>query len=146
MASLYADSVGTIIRAILSDQDAQTVGAPVSPAFTLAFDETTNAALAADYRAGPLAYTMPNGTLTKNGQAVTITAPSQDYQTLQLIRQAITALKGTETLPSNATILAAIQAVQGGTATNAQAQLALAVVMRLLGLLAQRLLNNGTLG
>lgn len=147
MATLYADGSGNLLRVILDAADAARFpGVPTGNVTTLDFDPTTNPTLATAARTAAQTVNLTSGpTITISGSAYALIAASQDYTTIQLVRQAITALKGSETLPSLATIQAAILAVQNGTATNAQAQLALAVVMRLLGLLAQRLVNNGTL-
>ena len=147
MGKLYADATGTLIRALQSAIDELIYpNAPNGTAFTCDFDPSTNPTLLAALKSNFAGVTLPaNNAPQINGVAYTVIAASQDYTTIALVRQAITALKGTENLPSLATIGAAISAVQAGTANNAQAQLALAVVMRLLGLMAQRLLNNGTL-
>lgn len=147
MGKLYANASGALIRALQSDLD-ETIypNAPSGTAFSCDFDPSTNPTLLDALKNNWSGVTLPaNNAPQINGAPYTVVAASQDYTTISLVRQAITALKGTETLPSLSTIQAAIQAVQAGSATNAQAQLALAVTMRLLGLMAQRLLNNGTL-
>ena len=146
MSQIYADATGKVIGLLSTAQVGQQAPPPEAVGNPLDFDPSTNPAVVTGILANPYSFRLVNGVLSQNGVTVTINASSQDYQTLSLIKQAITALKGTENLPSLATIQAAISAVQNGSATNVQAQLALAVLMRLVGLLAQRLLNNGTLG
>ena len=147
MSALYADNAGKLLTWTQDASQDAIFGNPTGTTFTATFDPTTNPTLVTALTNNRASVALPaNSAPQINGTPYTIIAGSQDYQTLALVKQAIAALKGTETLPSLATIQAALTAVQAGTATNAQAQLALAVTMRLLGLLAQRLLNNGTLG
>ena len=145
MTAIYADSGGHVLSFDSTLPPPQPIAQPVGTTFSADFDPSANHSLVVALLDGLVTLPANNAPLI-NGVPYTIQPASSDYQTLTLVRQAITTLKGTETLPNLSTIAAAIQAVQAGNATNAQAQLALAVTMRLLGLLAQRLLNNGTLG
>ena len=146
MAKIYYDlNTGAILQLTRTPFD-EAISTPPANSGSIDFDPSTNPTILNDYLTDPNNCTAPSGVFKYQGVTVPINAASQDYTTISLVKQAITALKGTETLPALATIGAAISAVQAGTATNAQAQLALAVTMRLLGLMAQRLLNNGTLG
>ena len=144
MAVLAYDTTTGVVFAIDTTPSApQDLVAAYPGCGTFAFDETTNYLLYYDILFHISSYSVVSGALTKGGQTVTVSAPGSDYQNRAFVEQAASVFIGTETLPSNATIKAAIQAVQAGTATNAQAQLALAATMRAFGWAVQRLLSSG---
>jgi hypothetical protein len=86
------------------------------------FDEQTNAALVTDILANFALYSAPNGTLQKNGNAVTIAASSAIYSARSALVTAV---------PS-ATLQTIFTALNAGTATTAQMQQALAYLMTVL--------------
>ncbi len=98
---------------------------PVDPAATLTvnFDESTNSALIADLETNLGLYTivLVNSvpTLEKSGAPVTIAAPSALYALQSTILNGV----------PDATLRAYVVALWNGTATNAQAQKALAYVL-----------------
>lgn len=147
MSTLYANSGGVLLTWTQDSTQDAIFGNPTGTVFTATFDPSTNPTLVAALSRLDESVTLPsNNAPSINGVPYTIIAGGQDFQTLALVKQAITALKGTENLPNLATISAALTAVQAGTATNAQAQLALAVTMRILGLALQKVLAQGILG
>ena len=81
MAALYAAADGTLARALLSAQEeALWPDPPPGAVGSLTFDPDSNPALVADLRRSTDAYRLQNGTLTKNGQPVTINPPGRGQQ------------------------------------------------------------------
>ena len=85
MATLYAAADATLSRFLTSDQEAEYPTAPPGTASTLQFDESTNAALIAGLSSDWQSYRLSGSTLTHNGQAVTIGAPSAAYTQRQQV-------------------------------------------------------------
>lgn len=80
MATLYANATGEILRFLATEElERRYPDPPEGTAFTLAFDESTNDVLCADLGQSTDPYTMPGGVLRRDGQAVTIAPPSDEY-------------------------------------------------------------------
>lgn len=99
MAKIYADAQGALLRLLQSDAEIAQFGAPSGAAFTLDFDEDTNAALLADIGAHWAAFTMPGGVLKRNGQTVQLQSDGAHYSA----RKRLAAAK--QTIAGNATAL-----------------------------------------
>ncbi|HSH82753.1 MAG TPA: hypothetical protein VLA19_29830 [Herpetosiphonaceae bacterium] len=80
MAKLYAAADGTIVRLLKSEQDERMF--PDAPPNTtvLEFDSDTNADVLRGLDIDWDSHRVIDGQLTRNGQAVTLAPPGQDYQ------------------------------------------------------------------
>lgn len=90
MAIIYATASGQVARVAGDDGTLLTHADPLPAApQSLDLDGGSNAALLADCAANPGRYLLTSGTLTRDGQAVVIAAPSATYtQRQQVITQA----------------------------------------------------------
>jgi hypothetical protein len=121
MGKIYANAQGAILRLLQSAQEEAEFGAPSGAAFTLDFDEETNAAFLAGFGADSAAYTMPSGVLKRNGVNVLLAPDGQRYSA----RKQLAAAK--QTIQSNAANLQAYHDL--ASPNNAQTVAALKLVI-----------------
>src|SRR5690606_3583747 len=88
VARIYHDNAGAVLRFARTKAEEAT---PAGAAGSLAFDETTNAALAQQIADDPLAYLVSGGQLRRGGQAVAIAADSASKQERDDFDAALTA-------------------------------------------------------
>ena len=112
MAKIYADNAGVILGTRRNEDEDARHGAPDDATVVLTFDETTNPDLIEALLEDWNAHTMPGGVLTRDGVAVPIAAPGQQYSA----RQQLTAAK--QTIQSNASGLTTYRGL--ASPTNAQ--------------------------
>ncbi len=120
MAKIYADINGVILRLLRNEDEEAAFGAPAGAAFTLEFDEQTNASVLFTLSADWNAHTMPGGVLMRGGVAVPIAAPGQQYsarqqigaakQTIQSNAAGLVTYRGLPS-PTNAQTVAAVKAL-----------------------------------
>lgn len=125
MAAFYADANGALIafaENFFVSQGPEFAGAKAAAAFTVDFDESTNAALVVDIQANLKQYAAPSGVLKKSGATVSITAASAIYAILGAVISGV----------PKSTLEAFIVALWNGTATTAQTQKAIAYLAVLL--------------
>lgn len=124
MAKFYSDANGALLRILITPDDVLNYpAAPAGTANTLDFDPSTNPALLAVANDQD-AWQLLGSTLTHNGVAVSINPPNQLYLDRATFR---------DILDPTSTSAAAVatQAIQAGTATSAQIQTVMALVLRL---------------
>lgn len=148
MAKMYYDTTGSILSFQVSEWEMAQFGAPSGAAGAIDFDPSTNPVLVTAYKANPNSFSVANGTVMQDGQAVTINPPSQDSQTRQLVTQVAQALSTGQFQGANVTLAQANQdwqAIQAGTATSQQVQRFLVFLGRIVGYELKAFLRNGTL-
>lgn len=84
MALFRANAAGDILQFLSTYlQEKQFATPPAGTAYSLQFDETTNAGLIAAYNANSAQFRMDGGTLTQNDVAATINPPALFYAAFQ---------------------------------------------------------------
>jgi hypothetical protein len=112
MATLFSATDGTLLGLAtnFAEEQLRFSTQPVGTSNTLRFDEATNAALVTGLLSDWNSYKLLGTALTHKGVTVIIAAAGPDYQAQGIVQTAITTLRA-------------------GTATNAQVQQVLAVVL-----------------
>lgn len=96
MATFRANAAGEILQFLATaQQEQQNPNPPAGTAYTLRFDETTNAGIVTAYNANSNTFAMPGGTLTQSGTPVTINPPGLLFEALE--NAAALATKAVET-------------------------------------------------
>jgi hypothetical protein len=145
MAKIWSDAQGNLLRLVQTPQEEAAYGAPAGAAFVCDFDPATNPTLASALQGNWSGVALPaNNAPQIGGAAYAVVAPGADYQARQLVQALIPAFRQ-GTLPAQSTVQAAISAVQGGTATSAQQQVVLTLLMRVQALTLAKLLASGAI-
>ena len=99
MAKIYANVAGEILQFLQSPaQEAAFPNPPEGSAYSLSFDEETNAGVIAAYNVNSNGFAMVGGTLTQSGVPVTINPPGSNRAALELLPQVIAKLSTNDPL------------------------------------------------
>lgn len=120
MAVLYANSAGSLLRLLKTEEEESIYGAPSGTVFSLSFDESANTALLAALDQDWNSHTMPSGTLQRNGSPVSISSAGSRFTARQQLVEAKNTILGNAAglstyrglaSPTNAQSIAAIKAL-----------------------------------